>query len=280
MRNRIVAITLMALIILCFSACSMHANNDEIEKRFESYFEDNNTVAILDGAVFYFSDHTLRLNDILDGEELNGGYLFADGKLWFSTVKENGLSDFSLFVYSCDLYGNDKTLLFEKHGFKTHPWATEKDGILYFEHYSTHAMDASARVIDSYNISSGVYQTEETGKTLSLSDYRKSTTQKYSYTINDEILSVIDPQKNLIYTIDTVALPNDAFCENLEGIQYSFCDFYVTKDGRMFLLYRIESNGFPYPHFVCEYIADSNKVEFKLLYFADDIETFQIEYLE
>lgn len=279
MRIRIMAITLATLITLSFSACSFRTNNDKIEKHFGDYLADNNVVAVLDDSVFYFSDHTLRLNDLLDGEELNGGYLFADGKLWFSTVKENSLFDFSLFVYSCDLYGKDRTLLFEKHGFKTHPWGTGKDGVLYFEHYSTNAMDASARVIDSYNISSGVYQTEATGKALSLSDYRKNTTGKYSCTIKDEILSVVDPQKNMTYTIDTVALPNDAFRENLEGIQYSFCDFYATKDGKIFLLYRIESNSASYPHFICEYNADRNEVEFKLLYFADDIETFRIEYL-
>ena len=152
MRIRMMAITLVTLIVLSFTACSSRADVGELKTRFKDYSADNNIVAILDDSVFYFNDHTLRLNDFLDGEELNGGYLFADGRLWFSTVKENSLFDFSLFVYSCDLYGNDKTLLFERHGFKTHPWATGKDGVLYFEHYSTHAMDASARLIDSYNV--------------------------------------------------------------------------------------------------------------------------------
>lgn len=278
-RIRIIAILLTILCILGSSACSLHADDDEIENRFESYPEDSNVVAILDASVFYFSDHTLRLADISNGEDPNGGYLFADGKLYYSTTRENGIFDFSLFVYSCDLYGNDRTLLFEQHGFKTHPWATGKDGVLYFEHYSTNAMDASARVIDSYNVSTGEYQTEGIGKTISLSDYRKDADGKYLCTTEGEILSVVDPQKNMTYTIDTVALPNDAFRGSLEGIQYGFYDFYATMDGRIFLVYRIESNGFPYPHFVCEYIVDSNEVEFKLLYFADDVEVFQIEYL-
>lgn len=279
MRIRIMAITLAVLIILSFSACSSNANSDKIENHFEGYLADNHVVAVLDSSVFYFSDHTLRLNDLLVGEELNGGYLFADGKLYFSTVKENSLFDFSLFVYSCDLYGNDRTLLFEKHGFKTHPWATGKDGVLYFEHYSTHAMDASARLINSYDISTGIYQTEETDETISLSDYRKDTDGKYSYVMESGVLSVADPQENVTYTIDTTTLLNHAFRESLEGLQCSFGGFYATTDGSMFLLYRIESNGALYPHFICEYNANRNEIEFKLLYFADDVESFQIEYL-
>ena len=74
-------------------------------------------------------------------------------------------------------------------------------------------------------------------------------------------------------------LPNNAFCANLDGLRYTFYGFYATMDGKMFLLYRIESNGASYPYFICEYNADRNEVEFKLLYFADDIDFFRIEYL-
>ena len=278
MKKCMITSTLILLLIFCFASCYSGQDVDEIKKRFEHYAPDSNVVAVLDSSTFYFADHTLRLCDIADGEETNNGYLFADGKLYFTTTKENGFFDYSLYVYTCDLYGNNKSLVFEKHGYKTHPWVAGNQESLYIEHYATNAVVASSRVIDSYNIVTGVYRTEATGEAVRLSDYEKDAKGAYLCASENGVLSIVDQQKSATYTIDTAALARNAFNETLDGFDYSFCGFYATTN-KMFLLYRIESSGTLYPHLICEYIPDKNEAIFKLLYFADDITTFYIEYL-
>ena len=279
MKAHMVTISLILLLSLSLTSCSTKPSADELKKRFEIHTPDRNVVAVLDSSSFYYADHTLRLRDIANGEELNNGYLIVDGKLYFSTTKENGTFDFSLYVYTCDSYGGDKHLVFERHGYKTRPWVTGNQEHLYIEHYATHAVDASARTIDSYNVVTGVYQTESTGETVCLSDYEKDPKGVYSCIYEDGILSIVDSQKDTTYSVNPTALVSDTFNEELNGLDCSFCGFYSADNEKMFMLYRIDSNGPQYPHLVCEYILESNEAVFKLLFFADDITTFHIEYL-
>ena len=279
MKKYLAMISFIVLLILSLSSCSCGQDIEEVKKAFANHAPDSNVIAVLDNSTFYFAVHTLRLRDIVDGEEPNDGYLFWDGKLYFSTTKENGIFNFSLYVYVCDFYGANKHLVFEKHGYKTHPWVTGNQEILYIEHYETNVMDASARVIDSYNVISDAYQTVETGETAHLSNYKKDAKGAYSCTFEDGVLSIVDIHKNATYIVNPTTLVCDAFNEELNEIECSFCGFYATTNGKMFLLYRIESTGSQYPHLVCEYIPDIGEVVFSLLYLADDITTFHLEYL-
>ena len=279
MKNYAITIGLIVLLVFSLTSCSSEPNADEIKRRFESYTPDSSVVAVLDSSTFYFADHTLKLHDISNGESPNNGYLFVDGKLYFSTTKENGVFDFSLFVYSCDLYGKDKHLVFEKHGYKTRPWATGNHGKLYIEYYSTNAIDASARTIDSYNVVTEEYQTEASGKTVHLSDYKRGSIGDYSCSFENNTLSVVDTQKNETYTVSPAELISNTFTEELNGLDWSYRGFYSSNAGKMYFLYRIEASGPQYPHLLCEYIPDSNRLVFSLLYFADDITAFRIENL-
>ena len=110
MRFRIVSVFLLLILSLHFTSCK--TNTAELEQKFEKYQSDTPVVAVLDHSTFYFSDHTLSLSDLADGEDPNDGYLFMNGKLYFSTSKQNGALDYSFFVYECDVYGNNKTLVF------------------------------------------------------------------------------------------------------------------------------------------------------------------------
>ena len=272
-------IIMIIILALVLSSCSNKPKSEEIIKRFESYTPDPCVVAIMDDSTFYFGDHTLNLRDITNEEDPNNGYLFYDGKLYFSTTKENGVFDFSLFVYSCDLYGKDQHLVFEKHGYRTRPWATGNHGKLYVEHYSTNAIDASARIIDSYNVVTEEYQSEASGKTVHLSDYKRDSNGDYSCSFGNNTLSVVDAQKNETYTVSPAELISNTFTEELNGLDWSYRGFYSGNDGKMYFLYRIEASGPQYPHLLCEYIPDSNRLVFSLLYFADDITAFRIENL-
>lgn len=279
MKSRIIAIVVLLILVVQLSACSLSADKEKYESCFTNLSEDSHVVLILDDSTFYFTDHTLRLRDITGDEAPNGGYLFANGKLYFSTAKKNGLNNYSLYIYCCDLYGNNKTLLWEKHDLTTSPWATGKDGVMYFQYRNT-SLVASSQVITSYDISTGECRTEGAGKSYSLSNYRKDSSGKYNWEMDDEILTIVDPQENVTYTLDTVAMLEKSFGSRLDGLKYSFCRLFATADGRIFLLYKFNSNTMDYPHFVCEYIPSQNEVVFKLLCFAYDIESFELEYLD
>ena len=106
-------LTLLALLMVLVCAISCSPNTDELKVKFDGYTPNSNVVAVLDNTVFYFADHTLNLRGLSEKEEPNGGYTFIDGKLYFSVSKQNAAKDFSFLVYTCDIYGNNKTLIFE-----------------------------------------------------------------------------------------------------------------------------------------------------------------------
>lgn len=262
MTKRIKAVALLMLVVFTINLCSCQNRTEEIKERFEQYSPDHDVVAVVDDFIVCFADHTLNLRDLVnEDEEPNNGYLFWDKTLYFSTTKENGPFDFSVFVYRCDLYGNNKTLVFEKQGYKTHPWAVGNKDTLYFEHY-TNVFEPSARVIESYHILTGLYEVEGTGKNVDLSDYQ----QEQSGVSQDDIT-------------DAIALTKDFFSEALNGLNYSYTGCKVSS-GRLFLIYRIEeSAGSLYPHFVCEYVPETEEIYFKSLVFAHDIESIDVEYI-
>lgn len=279
MKKCLITIVSLMLLVSILTSCAPDPSEEELRNRFASYSPDNSVVAVLDYSTLYFADHKLALDNIAGDEDPNNGFLFVDKKLYFSTTKENGPHDFSLYVYFCDLYGNNAQLVFEKHGYKTHPWAQGNQGKLYFEHHTTNGFDASARVIDSYDVVTGVYQTEATGKNVYLSDYQKKARGPYSCTFEENVVQVLDEKENVTYTIEPEALLSHTFSKELEGLQWEYSGFYATDNGKMFLLYRINTNWPPYPHILCEYIPETNEVVFSLLYFAYDYVPFIIEYL-
>ena len=90
MKQRLISISLIVLLVISLASCSSEKYIHELKTRFEGFSADSNVIVVLDDSVFYFADHTLSLSDITDDEELNNGYLFWDGKLFFTTVKQNG----------------------------------------------------------------------------------------------------------------------------------------------------------------------------------------------
>lgn len=259
------------------SLSSCRTSTDQLEQKFAKYPSDKNVVAVLDNSIFYFTDHILNLRNIVKDEVPNHGYLFLDGKLYFSVSKQNAALDFSFLVYECDVYGNNLELVFEKHGYKTKPWATGKQSVLYLEYYETNALDNSSRVIDSYNISTGVYENVSNGDGSSLEDYRKDTDEKYTFQFENSVISITDTQNNENYKISDKTLHESDFGDILIDLDYSFYGYNETNSGKIYLVYRIKSNGSQYPHFICEYIPNTDEVVFKSLFFSNDVETISVE---
>ena len=253
--------TLLFLIIIISTLCSCENHYDDIKKRFESYSVDDNVVAVLDDCVFYFTDHTLDLSDLVsDDEGLNKGYLFSDKTLYFSTTKQTGPFEFSVCVYTCDLYGNEKSLVFEKNGYKTHPWAVGKQGALYFEYYNNNAFDETSRVIDSYDVLTEVYKFEDAGKDSSLPRDR-----------TNELLA--DFQVDITGVVERTT---EEFREALIGLDYH-CSAWKVESDRLFLICRIEeSAGGQYPYFICEYVPETEEIHFKSLVLMRNIEPIDV----
>ena len=230
-------------LLLSFASCG--PSKDELEQRFDAYSPDDNVVAIWDGQEFYFADHTLKLYNIIENENLNGGYLFANDRLFFSTSRQNGITDYSFLVYECDYYGNNKKLIFEKSGYKTHPWATADKNMFYVEHYNKNTFDKSSRIIDSFDIISGEYITVSEENNKKLSDYKKNTKKNYVCNYSADFTEIINNDKNTKYRIDNESLLNSDFGEALKGLDYSCYTFLIfEKNGKdqIYLIYRIKSN--------------------------------------
>ena len=278
MKFRILSAIILILMLLSFASCGPSV--DELEQRFANCSPDNDVVAVWDGREFYFTDHTLKIYDIIENEDLNNGYLFANGRLYFSTSRENGAFDFSFCVYECDYYGNDKKIVFEKNGYKTNPRATADQNIFYIEHYENNTLDESSRKIDSYNLNSREYITVSEGKSKTLQDYQKDRTKNYSCDFDNDILRITDKSKNSEYIINKETLFNSNFEEALTDLDYTYYRFQVIEkngENQFYLIYRIKTNNVLYPFFVCQFIPETNKVEFKSLFFATDIDPIFME---
>ena len=273
--RRSIFVLLCLITVLSFCACGI--NNSEVKDKFSKYTPDNNVVVVLDSSEFYFADHTLNLRDLVRDERPNNGYTFWDGKLYFSTSKQNTLNDFSFLVYACDLYGNNQKLIFEKQGYKTKPWATGNGGVLYLEYYDTHVLDETARKIDSYNIFTGEYENVSTGKNASLSHYKNDKDGKYSFGVDSDILTITDSQKNIVYRIDSEMMNSSNFGEALTDLDYTFYGADVINNDQIYLIYRIKSDDNAYPYFVCEYIPYNNEIVFKSSVFVNDVESICVE---
>ena len=281
MKKCLITILSLILLVSIFTSCAADPSEEEVRSRFTSYSPDSNVVAVWEDRIFHFPDYELNLNNIAEDEDLEIGFVLADGKVYFATSKQNGLfGDYSLYVYSCDFYGNNEQLLFEKHGYKTGIGVRANQGKFYFSHHTTNVFDASTQVIDSYDVVTGVYQTEATGKDANLSDYQKKARGSYSCTYEGDVLRVVDEKNDVTYTIAPESLFGSTFSKELEGLKWEYSGFYATDNGKMFLLYCVNTNWPPYPHILCEYIPESNEIVFSLLYFAHDIIGFRIEYLQ
>ena len=272
---RRIALVLLLILSLTFTSCK--TNTAEYEQKFEMHQSETPVVVVLDGLMFYFAGQTLDLRDLLDDEELNGGYQFIDQKLYFSTSKENGLFDFSLSVYRCDMDGSNKVLIFEKDGYKTHPKAIGSKGMLYIEHYEGTAFDSSSKRIDLYNIFSDTYENVSLGDVASLSSYKNNKIDLYSFNFANDVLNIVNIQNSKNYKIDYEFLQKSEFGEALTDLDCSYESYHVTEGGQIYLLYRIQTSTPLYPFFLCEFIPQENKVDFCFLFFAYDVVGFDIE---
>ena len=224
---------------------------------------------------------------MVKGNEHNIGLIINHRNFFFSTSKENSMFNFTLNIYESNLQGTDVKLVYSKDGFKTHPWAYAIDDVFYIEHYSNNALDLESKLIDSYTISTGIYENVSSGKDCNLSDYaQKEEQSRYSIEVIENIslqehgkFIVTDLEKGLSNIIDDEYLRNSIYIESMEKFNYSPKRVDIS-DGHILLTYGIGAgDGWNYPHLVFEYDFDSNKLEYKLLAFPFDSVPIEIIYI-
>ena len=281
-------ICLLFLTILTLLLTSCREDTTQLAKdEFSKYYNGKDEVVLNIEDNLYFENYALDLNGLVKGNEHNNGLIINQRNFFFSTSKENSMFNFTLNIYESNLLGTDIKLVYSKDGFKTHPWAYAIDDVFYIEHYSNNALDLESKLIDSYTISTGIYENIASGKDCSLSDYMpKEEQSRYSI----EVIENISPQKHgkfivtdletgLSNIIDDEYLKDTIYIESMEKFNYSPKRVDISN-GHILLTYGIGAgDGWNYPHLVFEYDFDSNTLEYKLLAFPFDSVPIEITYI-
>ena len=279
---------LFFLLILTILLTSCREETTQLAKEeFSKYYNGKDEVVLNIEDNIYFENYTIDLSDLVDGNEYNNGLIIKQDKFFFSTAKENSMFNFTLNIYEYNLQGTAIKLLYSKDEFKTHPWAYAIDDVFYIEHYSNNALDPESKLIDSYTISTGIYENISSGKDCSLSDYaQKEEQSRYSIEVIENIspqehgkFIVTDLETGLSNIIDDEYLRNTIYIKSMEKFNYSPKRVDISS-GHIFLTYGIGAgDGWNYPHLVFEYDFDSNKLEYKLLAFPFDSVPVEIIYI-
>ena len=281
-------IYLLFLTILTLLLTSCKQDTTQLAKdEFSKYYNGKDEVVLNIEDNLYFENYELDLNGLVKGNEHNNGFIINQSNFFFSASKENSMFNFTLNIYESNLQGTDIKLVYSKDGFKTHPWAYAIDDVFYIEHYSNNVLDFESKLIDSYTISTGIYENIASGKDCSLSDYMpKEEQSRYSIEVIENIspqehgkFIVTDLEKGLSNIIDDEYLRNTIYIESMEKFNYSPKRVDISN-GHILLTYGIGAgDGWNYPHLVFEYDFDSNKLEYKLLAFPYDSVPIEIIYI-
>ena len=286
--SKLKKICLLFLTILTLLLTSCRQDTTQLAKdEFSKYYNGKDEVVLNIEDNLYFENYALDLNGLVKGNEYNNGLIINQRNFFFSTSKEISMFNFTLNIYESNLQGTDIKLVYSKDGFKTHPWAYAIDDVFYIEHYSNNALDLESKLIDSYTISTGIYENIASGKDCSLSDYMpKEEQSRYSIEVIENIspqehgkFIVTDLEKGLSNVIDDEYLKDTIYIESMEKFNYSPKRVDISN-GHILLTYGIGAgDGWNYPHLVFEYDFDSNKLEYKLLAFPFDSVPIEIIYI-
>ena len=286
--SKLKKICLLFLTVFTLLLTSCRQDTTQLAKdEFSKYYNGKDEVILHIEDNLYFENHALELNGLLKGNEYNNGLIINQRNFFFSTSKENSMFNFTFNIYESNLQGTDIKLVYSKDGFKTHPWAYAIDDVFYIEHYSNNALNLESKLIDSYTISTGIYENISSGKDCSLSDYsQKEEQSRYSIEVIENIspqehgkFIVTDLEKGLSNIIDDEYLRNTIYIEAMEKFNYSPKRVDISN-GHILLTYGIGAgDGWNYPHLVFEYDFVSNKLEYKLLAFPFDSVHVEIIYI-
>lgn len=279
--NRIIVCILLFLV--CFGLSSCAEDTTSLAKsEFEQFGSKNDVVLIIDDRNLYFDEYTVKLEDLINGEEPIG--CIITDKIYFATSKENGMFNFNLLFYKCNLDGTNIEEIYRKENLNTHPWAKSNGDTFYIEYYKKNALDASGKTIDSFNINSGKYESVASGKDCDVNDYIQKQEPMYSCSIiepetGDDYFEIMDIKTGSAKIVDTEFINKTIYCEAMNEFSYYPCRADVSN-GHILLTYRIGAgDGWTYSHLIFEFVFDEGSLEYKSLVFPYDAEGVKIEYI-
>lgn len=268
----ILLLFLSPLILILVSPLIREDTTQIAKDEFSKYYNGRNSVVLRIDCSLYFEEYTMNINKLeIKGEE-NGGLMIESDKLIFSTSKENAPFDFSLYIYECDLDGENLSCIFEKDGYKTHPWGYALEKTFYIEHYFS-SLESKSKQIDTYNVAKKEYKNIAQGKDCSLSDYIMEETSNYECDIledksaKSEYFTIKDKLTKEEKIVDDDFLSSTIYIESMEKFKFGPKRVDISR-GHILLTYSIGAgDGWNYPHLIFEYNFEEEILEYKCLVF-------------
>lgn len=254
------------------------------KEEFLQYFNGTKEVALFyetDPMTIFYDDLTIKLDDLLeDSNEMVRGGIIADGEsiIFASSKCDYSSKTYSLILYKYNVDIEKSESIFIKSGYNTNPQVYGNGSVFYIEHYEKHHMMENGRIIDEYNVLTGIYKTIATGKNCSMNDYKVKETSKYIIeTIENESSSrhgeflITDNETGKQKIINDDFLANTIYYDSMGMFNYGPERAEISK-GHILLVYSIGAgNGRNYSHLVFEYNYELNTLEYKLLAFTPEL---------
>ena len=275
------ALTVMPFVI--YIAC--HWQEDCSEEAIADFapFSCSEEVALVIDEIVMFENRIVDLEKLAKGENefFANGYVLYDGKIIYSTTGEKDDGHFVAF-YECDLFGNNKTLVFEKK-LKTNAETLINGEMAYIKHYSSEWKVSKNKIIDSYNIKTGEYKTVSEGDNgIILSDFATWNTPDDNYCVEKkdgdtkyfEITNKKTQEKKLV---DSAFLENTKYAQVIKKWRAEAMRYDISN-GRILLTYSISAGSMHVPHLIFVYDFENHEIKYGSLVFPYDTTPVEIFY--
>lgn len=289
---------IMIIILLFLSSCDFandHIRNkqriEKAKKDFSQYFNGNHEVVFKRVDTLYYEGKTLDLDKILREYEvtLDGSIDTKDSNMICATIYENTLyisvgwclvKDYSIFdfkgstyalkVYKSDVFGENIEVIYEKTGYATLPYSLFDGNNFYVSHYEENTFKTEGRLIDKYNIVTGVYENVAKGEDYHLQDFKS--VRKAEYVIEtlkevnstNKIFVVKDAVTGKQIEVDDTYLMNTCYYEIMSRYGY-YLQYGACVNGHILLIYGID-------------LYDVISLSDSYLFFEFDFESKTLEY--
>ena len=278
-------ILLFALPLTLFLMNLFREDTTQLAKiEFSQYYDGKNNVAISLWDKLYFEEYVLK-NEDFHPDHCTTSNLVFDGKIYFAAFSKIENNIRKMNIYSCDLTGENKNLVYSKEYFTDRQIEIQTQEDSYYIKYE----NSDIVFIDQYCVSTNEYKNLSSGEGVTLSDLisNNQTCEKYSLELVEDEQEkrrgrfvITDLETNEVRVINDDYLKNTKYIDSMQKFGYSpmRCDL---SNGHILLTYSIGAgDGWNYSHLVFEYEFDENEIEYKLLAFPNEMTPVFLLYAE
>ena len=278
-------LVLLVLLAMCLTSCFREDTTQLAKDEFSKYYNGKNEVVLFDND-FYFENYVVRDEDLEPTPY--GCEVIYEGNIYYldltaPTFPNFGPLFYSIDVYTCDLNGENETLIY------SHPLNinNKPEDIAIDDSYYIRYKKDGIYFIDKYTISSNTYENIASGKKCKLSDYLpKETPSKYNIEVieNPSLREhgkfiITDSETGITKYVDDEFLKNTIYIDSMQMFNYGpkRCDI---SNGHILLTYDIGAgDGWNFPFLIFEYDFEQETLEYKALIFSDSSIPLDIVYI-